>query len=265
MSGTARILCVGDIVGKPGRQTLYGHLPAIQKQFNVDFTVVNVENSAAGFGITPALYHEIDSKAHIDAMTLGNHFPDKKELLPEMDKLPRLLRPVNLPPGTPGVGYRIFESSVGPIAVVNAIGRVFMGFSDCPFQWFQNHIEVLRKKAAIVLVDFHGEATSEKLAMGWYMDGKVTAVWGTHTHVQTADEQILPQGTAYITDIGMVGPKLGIIGMKRQPIIKRFFDQLPVRMEPEDKGSCVLNAIVIEADTQSGQALQIARIFETYA
>lgn len=257
-----RILFCGDVVGKAGRDILAQRLPRLRRELGADLTVVNGENAAAGLGITPALAEEL-FRLGADVVTLGNHAWDKRDILTYIDEEPRLLRPLNLPPGTPGQGSAVVTARDGTrVAVVNLHGRVFFPFfPDDPFRAVVDACERLRAVTPVILVDFHAEATSEKAAMGWFLDGRVSAVVGTHTHVQTADEQILPGGTAYVTDVGMCGPWQSVIGMDTELVLERFRTQLPVRLEVA-RGPAVLGAVLVEVDPGSGRALRIQRILE---
>jgi metallophosphoesterase (TIGR00282 family) len=242
-----RILFVGDIVGSPGRQIVHDRLADIVSQRQIDLVIANGENAASGFGITPRLADELLAMG-IDVLTGGNHSWDRKEILDYMPHQPRLLRPGNFPEGTPGFGSFIGTATNGvKYAVLNLQGRVFLTPIDDPFRKADAELAALPADVAFVLVDVHAETTSEKIAMGWYLDGRVTAVVGTHTHVTTADEHLLPQGTAYITDVGMTGPHGGVIGMDREGIIKRFLDGLPARFEVAS-GDVQMNCVLIETD-----------------
>jgi metallophosphoesterase (TIGR00282 family) len=254
-----RILFIGDIIGRPGREILRMGLAAIKEHHGVDLVVANAENSAAGFGVTKDIGETI-LEYGVDVMTSGNHVWDKKEGLPYIAAEPRMLRPANYPAGAPGRGSYVAQTGDGrAVGVVNVMGRVFMLPIDDPFAVVLREIEALRHRTRVILVDFHAEATSEKAAMGWHLDGKVTAVIGTHTHVQTADERILPGGTAFLTDVGMTGPHDSIIGMERESSLARFLNALPSRFEPAT-GNPRLNAVVIEADEGTGRALGITRL-----
>jgi 2',3'-cyclic-nucleotide 2'-phosphodiesterase len=240
-----RILFVGDIVGSPGRQIVRDRLADIVSQRQIDLVIANGENAASGFGITPRLADELLGMG-IDILTGGNHSWDRKEILDYMPHQPRLLRPGNFPEGTPGLGSFIGTARNGvKYAVLNLQGRVYLTPIDDPFRKADSELAKLPADVAFVLVDIHAETTSEKIAMGWYLDGRVTAVVGTHTHVTTADEHVLPQGTAYITDVGMTGPHGGVIGMDREGIIKRFLDGLPARFEVAS-GDVQMNCVLIE-------------------
>lgn len=256
-----RILFIGDILGHPGRRIVKETLPRLRDELQPDLVLANAENAAAGFGITPALVEELLDLG-IAVLTSGNHIWDKKEIYPYFrDQVNgRLLRPANYPGDSPGRGLYVGKSPAGiDYAVINLQGRIFMPPLDCPFRKADELIGAIPDDVKIRIVDMHAEATSEKQALGWYLDGRVTAVVGTHTHVPTADETILPQGTAYLTDLGMTGPYESVIGMERQAVIQRFLDQLPARFEVA-KGDVRLSAALLEADPETGHALSIQRI-----
>jgi 2',3'-cyclic-nucleotide 2'-phosphodiesterase len=242
-----RILFIGDIVGSPGRQIVHDRLGDIVSQRQIDLVIANGENAASGFGITPRLADELLGMG-VDVLTGGNHSWDRKEIFDYMPHQPRLLRPGNFPEGTPGFGSFVGTAKDGvKYAVLNLQGRVFLAPIDDPFRKADAELAKLPADVDVILVDLHAETTSEKVAMGWYLDGRVTAVVGTHTHVTTADEHVLPQGTAYITDVGMTGPHGGVIGMDREAIIKRFLDCLPARFEVAS-GDVQMNCVLIETD-----------------
>jgi len=252
------VLCVGDVFGEPGRRAIEVLLPRLKKQYDVDVAVVNVENAAAGAGITPSLAKGI--LAHgADVMTSGNHIWDKKEIIEYIVKENLLLRPANYPAGTPGSGSIVVKAGPHKVAVLNLMGRVFLPSLDCPFRKADEEIERLRAETPIIVVDMHCEATSESQAMGWYLDGRVSAVVGTHRHVQTADERVLPQGTAYITDLGMTGPTDSVIGVDKELALQRFLSQMPNRFEPA-KGPVALHGVVIKIDPDTGRGLSIERL-----
>jgi metallophosphoesterase (TIGR00282 family) len=254
-----KILFVGDIIGKPGRDVLQKGLRRLVEHHDVDFVVANAENAAGGFGVTKDVGDAILDLG-VDVMTSGNHIWDKKEAIEYIASEPRLLRPANYPTGVPGRGSYLAQSADGrAVGVINVMGRVFMLSIDDPFAIVLREIEAMRAKTKLILVDFHAEATSEKVAMGWHLDGRVTMVVGTHTHVQTADERILPGGTAYISDTGMTGPHDSIIGMEREPALARFLTGMPSRFEPAT-GNLRLNAVVVDADDKTGRARAITRI-----
>jgi hypothetical protein len=254
-----KILFIGDIVGRPGRDLVRQGLPALVEHHAIDLVVANVENAAAGFGITREIGEQLLDYG-IDVMTSGNHIWDKREALDYIGIEPRLLRPANYPAGAPGNG-RYLARSRGDVSVgvVNVMGRVFMLQIDDPFAVVLREVEALKTRTRIVFVDFHAEATSEKLAMGWHLDGRVTAVVGTHTHVQTADERILPKGTAYLTDAGMTGPHDSIIGVEIEPALGRFLTALPAKFETATANPR-LNAVIVEADEETGLAVDIERL-----
>jgi 2',3'-cyclic-nucleotide 2'-phosphodiesterase len=242
-----RVLFIGDIVGAPGREIVRDRLADLVTQRKIDLVIANGENAASGFGITPRLAEEL-LKMGIDVLTGGNHSWDRKEILEFMPHEPRLLRPANYPGGNPGSGVYLGTAKNGAkYAVVNLQGRVFLPAIDDPFRKADELLQKLPEDADFVLVDMHGETTSEKIAMGWYLDGRVTGVVGTHTHVTTADERVLPQGTAYITDVGMTGPHGGVIGMDREGIIKKFLNGLPARFDVA-QGDVQMNTVLIETD-----------------
>jgi len=254
-----KILCIGDIVGKPGRQALGLFLRKLQEAHGIDLTIANGENAAGGFGITPDTAEDL-LRLGIDVITSGNHIWDKKEVLGFIPKESRLLRPLNYPPGAPGYGSIVVTARNGTkVAVLNASGRVFMNTFDCPFRTTLAEIETLAAETRVRVVDFHAEATSEKIAFGRFLDGRVSAVVGTHTHVQTADERILAGGTAYITDLGMTGPSESVIGVEPEIVIRKFLSGMPERFETA-KHHAQLQGVVIEVDPASGQALGIERI-----
>ena len=254
-----RILFIGDIVGRPGRELVRQGLQAIVEHHQIDLVIANAENSAAGFGITREIGDQLLDWG-VDVMTSGNHIWDKKEALDYIGAEPRLLRPANYPAGAPGNGSYLARTRDGRTAgVVNVMGRVFMLNIDDPFAVVLREIEVLKQRTRIVFVDFHAEATSEKIAMGWHLDGRVTAMVGTHTHVQTADERILPKGTAYLTDVGMTGPHDSVIGVEIAAALARFLTALPQKFETAT-GNPRLNAVIVDADEQTGRATSIERL-----
>lgn len=254
-----KILFIGDIFAKPGREIAKRAIPALVAGRSIDLVIANVENTAAGFGVTGDIADTI-LEFGVDVMTSGNHVWDKKEVLEYIARQPRLLRPANFPAGAPGRGSYLARTRTGePVAVLNLMGRVFMAPLDDPFALAARELETLRAKTKVIVVDFHAEATSEKVAMGWHLDGRATAVIGTHTHVQTADERILPKGTAYITDAGMTGPHDSIIGVTIEAALGRFLSGMPAKFEPAS-GPARLNAIVITADPATGRATAIERL-----
>ena len=254
-----KILFVGDIFGKPGRDIARRGIPALVERHGIDFVIANVENSAAGFGVTGDIAETILSYG-VDVMTSGNHVWDKKEVLEYIPRQQKLLRPANFPAGVPGRGTYLGRTRTGePVGVVNLMGRIFMTPIDDPFAVAVREVEALRAKTRVIFVDFHAEATSEKVAMGWHLDGRVTAVVGTHTHVQTADERILPKGTAYQTDVGMTGPHDSIIGVDVEAALSRFLTGMPTRFEAAT-GPGRLHAVIVTADPATGKAKAIERV-----
>jgi metallophosphoesterase (TIGR00282 family) len=254
-----KILFVGDIVGKPGRRAVRELLPEIIFQYKIDFVIANCENAAAGFGVTRDVVEELYGD-HINVLTSGNHIWDKKEISEFVEDYEALLRPANYPAGSPGWGSVIRPDSSGrSCGVINLMGRVFMKPIDCPFRAAEREIDKMKKYTAIIIVDIHAEATSEKEAIGWFLDGRVSAVLGTHTHVQTADESILPGGTAYITDVGMTGPFNSIIGIRKDAVMERFLTQIPNKFDVA-KDDVRLQGVVVDIDGKSGKAIGIDRL-----
>ena len=259
-----RILFIGDVFGRPGRELLRTLLPRLVDIHRIDFVIANVENAAAGFGLTREVGEGL-LRLGVHAMTSGNHIWDRKEALEYVEAEPRLVRPVNYPAGVPGRGTMIGHTADRrPVGIVNVMGRVFMPAVDDPFAAARREVAALAATTRVIIVDFHAEATSEKIAMGWYLDGAATAVIGTHTHVQTADCRVLPGGTAYITDVGMTGPHDSIIGTDRESALRRFLTGLPIRFEVAT-GDPRLHAVVITADDGSGRALAVERLSLTPA
>ncbi len=255
-----RILMVGDVCGRPGRQMLREHLPKLRRTHRIDLTIVNGENAAGGFGITPSVYEEIVA-CGADVVTLGNHTFDKREAMTLLDEEPRLLRPLNYPAGAPGQGHCIVQAAGQRVLVANAMGRVFLPMDlDCPFRGVDALLEQQAGRYDVFFLDFHAEATSEKEAMGWYLDGRAAGVVGTHTHIQTADDRVLPGGTAYLTDVGMTGPSESVLGMDRAAVIGRFLSQLPARFEVAE-GKRQISAVVVETEPERGLATEVQRIF----
>jgi len=253
------ILFLGDIVGRPGRIGVSRWLRQLRRAHQVDFVVANAENAAGGTGATPEVLDEL-KRYGVEAFTMGNHVWSKKNLVAAIDRFPEMARPANYPEGVPGQGAIVVETSQGlKVGLLSLLGRVYMEPLDCPFRAADRAIEALRAETAIVLVDIHAEATSEKIAMSWHMDGRCSAVLGTHTHVQTADEWIMPQGTAYITDVGMCGPLYSILGVERGIIIGRFLTGMPARFDLA-KGPLLLNAVLLDVDETTGRARRIERI-----
>ena len=253
------ILFVGDIFGKPGREIARRAIPALVEQRGIDFVIANVENSASGFGVTGDIAETILGYG-VDVMTSGNHVWDKKEVLEYIPRQPKLLRPANFPAGVPGRGSYVGRTRTGePIAVLNLMGRVFMTPLDDPFALALREIEALRAKARVINVEVHPAATAEKLALGWHLYGRVTGVFGTHTHVQTADNRVLPKGTAYITDAGMTGPHDSIIGVTVEAALARFLTSMPAKFEAAN-GPGRLNAVIVTADPATGKATNLERL-----
>ena len=254
-----RILFVSDVYGRAGRRVAAECIPRLTRDREVDFCVVNGENAAGGFGLTENIARKLHSYG-ADVITSGNHIWDRKELAAHLDKTDRVLRPLNYPPGVAGRGSAVVPSRQGtPVAVVNLQGRTQMASIDCPFRLGRAEVERLKQETPVVFVDFHAEATAEKVAMGWYLDGKASAVIGTHTHIQTADERILPRGTAYLTDAGMTGPHDSVIGVRAPLAIQRFLTQMHVRFKPADANP-KLCGVLIDVDPASGRATGIERL-----
>ena len=248
------ILAIGDIIGSPGRRAVVKLVPVLRQEFGIDFVIANAENAAGGFGVTPETAQELFD-ADVDVLTSGNHIWAQKDIFPYLDSEMPILRPLNYPPGVPGRGYLIQNG----VLVVNLIGRTFIGNFDCPFRAMDRLLDEINPKPSIIVVDFHAEATSEKGAMGRYLDGRVSAVLGTHTHVGTIDTRVLPQGSAYVTDIGMVGPIDSIIGDAPESVLQRFLTSMPVRLTV-GSGKTMLNAVLVSVDDKTGKALKIERI-----
>lgn len=256
------ILFIGDIVGRPGRKCLAECLPRLREQFAIDVVIANAENAAGGLGAIPRVIDEL-LKIGVAGMTMGNHTWRKREFVNTIDKYRCVVRPANYPARVPGQGSAIIELPDGrAVGLVNVLGRVFMEAFDCPFTRAEEEVERLRRSVSVVLVDFHAEATSEKVALGWHLDGKCTAVVGTHTHIQTADERVLPKGTAYITDVGMTGPRDSVIGVEPARAIHKFLTGMPSEFRVA-KGPAILGAVLIEADDETGSAKSIRRVSAT--
>lgn len=254
-----KVLCIGDIMGEPGRRAAARVVPRLIAQRQLDAVIANGENVAGGFGITPELAEEL-FEIGVSVITTGNHAWDKKEAVGYYSREPRLLRPANYPPGVPGNGSAVIETAGGErLGILQVMGRVYMPTIDCPFQTAKRVVSRLKQETSAIIVDMHAEATSEKMAMGHFLDGEVVAVVGTHTHVQTADEQILPKGTAYITDIGMTGPLHSVIGVKKELAIEKFLTGMPRRFEVAS-GPSVFCAVLLELDPRLGKAIAFERI-----
>jgi len=254
-----KILFIGDIIGSPGREAVRELLPPLVAKKKIDFVIANCENVAAGFGVTRKIVEEL-FKYNIDVLTSGNHVWNKREVLEFIGDFDRLLRPANYPSTTPGAGAVLVPLKTGEyIGVLNLAGRIFMQPIDCPFVTAKNKIAEMKEKTKVIIVDMHAEATSEKKALGWYLDGEVSAVLGTHTHVQTADEEILPNGTAYISDAGMTGPFDSVIGIKKEAIIERFLTQMPNKFDLA-KDDIRMQGVIVDIDAESGRAKSIDRV-----
>jgi len=254
-----RILFIGDIVGRPGRRAIDEVLEKVVSDWRIEFTIANGENAAGGMGITPPIAIEILDHG-VDVLTSGNHIWAKKEIISFLNEESRILRPANYPAQVPGRGAGIFELNNGQkIGILNLEGRVLMKSLDCPFRIGEREVEILRKQTNIIIVDFHAEATSEKMAMGWFLNGKASAVLGTHTHVQTSDERILDEGTAYITDVGMTGPLASVIGIRKQVALERLLTQIPWKFDVATE-EIELQGVVVEVDSETGKAKNIQRI-----
>ncbi|MFA5005307.1 MAG: TIGR00282 family metallophosphoesterase [Candidatus Omnitrophota bacterium] len=254
-----KILFIGDVVGSPGREAIKKLLPALKKEYSLDFVIANAENAAGGSGITSKVAEELFNSG-VDLLTSGDHIWKKSEIFELINQEERILRPINYPSGSPGKGSAIFKSASGKkIGAINVNGRVFMDALECPFKLSLKAAEELAKETKVIIVDIHAEATSEKVALGWYLDGKVSAVLGTHTHIQTADELIMPRGTAYITDVGMTGPYDSVIGRRVEDVLTRFLTSIPVKFQVADS-NIQLHGAVVDVDEASGHALSITRI-----
>jgi hypothetical protein len=252
-----RVLIIGDVIGRPGREALRRHLPVLRDRYRPAFVVANGENAAGGVGLTEEIGREMFSM--VDVLTSGNHIWDKKEGVVYMEKEPRVVRPANYPSPAPGKGSVVVAGPEGlKLAVLNLQGRVFMEPIEDPFRTADAAVEELRKETPCIIVDFHAEATSEKVALGYYLDGRVSAVVGTHTHIPTADERVLPGGTAFITDLGMAGARNSVIGIRKEQAIQKFLTSRPIRFEPE-KGGSFLSGVAVEIETATGKALSIVR------
>ena len=254
-----RILFLADIIGEPGRDIVRKHLPALMEREHPDVVIANAENAAGGKGITAPLAREFFAMG-VNALTLGNHTFDRKKEIVDIIEDERVARPANYPPGVAGAGIRVIEAENGKkIAVISLMGRVYLPAIDCPFRTAMALVEQYRDKVNAIFVDFHAEITSEKQALGWYLDGRVSAVVGTHTHVQTADEKILPQGTAYLTDAGMCGPTDSVIGMDKEVVLTKYLTGIPQHFVM-GKGSCIMQGCIVETDDTTGHATAIRRV-----
>lgn len=255
-----RVVFFGDVVGKPGRRGVAKYLAELRAVEQPDFVVANGENTAGGIGIDPGSARELLA-AGVDVLTTGNHVWAKREIVEYLADSDTVLRPANFAPNTPGWGYSIKTKNGEAVAVVNLIGRVFMNTYDCPFRAADAVLQQIGSRARVIVVDMHAEATSEKVAMGWYLDGRASVVVGSHTHIQTSDERILPGGTAYLTDAGMCGPRDSVIGMKREQVLRRFLTQMPARFDVAD-GPVVVQGVIVDVDAGSGKAMRIRRFQE---
>jgi metallophosphoesterase (TIGR00282 family) len=262
MTDPVKILFIGDIIGRPGRLALGKVLPGLRQKLAPDLVIANAENSASGFGLTERVYEDLTENLKIDILTSGNHIWDKKEIIDIIESLPKLVRPYNYPGNSiPGNGFTVVSVRGIKVAVGNLLGCVFMGTYDSPFYAADRMLQAIPEDVKIKFIDMHAEATSEKKALGWYLDGRISAIVGTHTHVQTSDERILPKGTAYITDAGMTGGIDSVIGVDKDKIIQRFLTQMPIRFEPSDGRACV-EGVFMEIDSETGRALQCSRVQE---
>ncbi len=250
------VLMIGDVIGRPGRQAVHQLLPDLRRQYGLSLVIANAENAAGGLGLTFSTAEEL-LDAGVDVLTSGNHIWTQKEIIPHLDGEMPILRPLNYPKGVPGRGYLVSRQAV----VINLIGRTFIGDFDCPFRAIDQLLAEFEHKPPVIIIDFHAEATSEKVAMGQYLDGRVSAVLGTHTHVGTIDTRILPRGTAYVTDVGMTGPINSVIGMETGMVIQRFLTKIPHRLSAA-KGKTMFNAVLVRVDEESGRAVSIDRIYK---
>lgn len=249
-----RILAIGDVIGRPGRRAVKSLVPGLRSKYSLDLVIANGENAAGGVGLTPETAQEL-LRDGVDVLTTGNHIWDHKEIIPYLDGTVPILRPLNFPPGVPGRGYL----EIGQVLVVNLVGRTFMGSVDCPFRAMDGLLSSVLGGQRVIIVDFHAEATAEKGAMGWYLDGRVSAIFGTHTHVGTVDARVLPGGAAFVTDIGMVGPEDSVIGDEKTSVVDRFLTRMPHRIAV-GQGKTVFNAILLDIDEASGKARSITRL-----
>lgn len=254
-----KILFIGDIVGSPGREAINKLLPLLKEEYSLDFVIANAENASGGSGITHKVAEELFASG-VDVLTSGDHIWKKRDIFELINQEERILRPINYPAGSPGRGSALFKTrDAKKIGVINVNGRVFMEALDCPFKSVSFAVDALRKETKIIIVDIHAEATSEKVALGWYLDGKVSAVLGTHTHIQTADERILPQGTAYLTDAGMTGPYDSVIGRCVENVLERFLTSIPVKFEVASE-NIKLCGVVLDIDDKTGRAHSVVRV-----
>lgn len=254
-----KILFIGDVVGSMGREQIQHYLPKLKQKFQPQLTIVNGENAASGKGINEKIYKQF-LEWGADIITMGNHTFDKKEIFEFIDDAKKMIRPANFPEGTPGKGMVFVNVNGAEVAVINLQGRTFLPPLEDPFRYADQLVAEAKERTNLIFIDFHAEVTSEKLALAWYLDGRISALVGTHTHVQTADQRILDQGTAYITDVGMTGPYDGIIGTEREAVIRRFRTSLPVRFETPKEGRAQLSAVIMDIDEKTGKAKKISRI-----
>ena len=258
-----KILLIGDIVGEPGRKAIGDLVPRLRENHQLEYIIANGENAAGGNGLTPKIAEQLFSYG-VDVITSGDHIWKNKEVLKVLDLEPRILRPANYPAGAPGKGYQVLQTPGGlKVGIINLLGRVFISTIDCPFRAVDHILNEISRDTKIIIVDFHAEATSEKIAMGWHLDGRVSCLAGTHTHVPTRDSRILPGGTAYITDLGMVGSRNSVIGVSKEAVLKRFLTQLPQRFQPA-KDDMLLSGIIVTIDPETGKASEIVPIDETW-
>jgi metallophosphoesterase (TIGR00282 family) len=255
-----RILFIGDVVGNPGRKILNKLIPTLKRELSIDACIANCENAAGGSGITYVIAQEL-YKSGVDAITMGNHTWSKREITSFIDTDPKIIRPANYPDGLPGKGSTIITVNGKKIGIINVMGKIYMDSLDCPFKASEREMEYIKSQTKVLVVDMHAEATSEKCALAWYLDGRVSCVFGTHTHVQTADERILPCGTGFITDVGMTGPYEGIIGVEREQVLQKFLTHMPVKFEVA-KGNVQFNAVVVDIDEKNGRTIRIERIYK---
>jgi len=254
-----KILFIGDVVGAPGREAIKKLVAPLKSELGIDFVIANAENASGGSGITLKVAEDLFSSG-VDVLTSGDHIWKRPEIFELINREDRILRPINFPSGAPGRGAHVFKAKNGvKVGVINVNGRVFMDALECPFKTSLAAYEKIKEETKIIILDIHAEATSEKIALGWYLDGKLSAIFGTHTHIQTADEKVLPKGTAYITDVGMTGPYDSVIGRKKDDVLTRFLSAIPVRFEVAE-GDIQLHGALVEVDEKTGQAVSISRI-----
>lgn len=263
VSNSINLLLTADVMGRPGRRLLAALVPQLRRYYDLHGVFINAENVAHGFGMGLKQYKEL-CEAGIDGFSMGNHVWDQRELIEFIDQVPNIVRPANFPPSTPGKGHAVIPCGGVPVGMINIMGRVFMQALDCPFQIVDREVSTLKAETPIIWVDIHAEASSEKQAMGWYLAGQVTAVTGSHSHVQTADERILPGGTAFITDIGLTGPMDGVIGMEKEGAIYRMVKQMPARLNVLETGAVQFCGLLLEVDPETGKTLSLERLQYRY-